>query len=91
MLVGYRTLFASLGLGLIWRITKKNYDVKWSDVRSRLLDFLVMGGVNISIPRVMISWAEQFIDSGIASILNSAMPPDQKGASRERISCEGVT
>jgi drug/metabolite transporter (DMT)-like permease len=74
MLVGYRTLFASLGLGLIWLITKKNYDVKWTDVRSRLLDFLVMGALNISIPWVMISWAEQFIDSGIASILNSAMP-----------------
>lgn len=74
MLVGFRTLFASLGLGLIWLLTKKNYTIKWADVRGRLLDFLVMGALNISIPWVMISWAEQFIDSGIASILNSAMP-----------------
>ena len=74
MLVGYRTLFASIGLGLIWLLTKKNYTVKWADVRGRMLDFLVMGALNISIPWVMISWAEQFIDSGIASILNSAMP-----------------
>ena len=35
MLVGYRTLFASIGLGLIWLLTKKNYTVKWSDVRCR--------------------------------------------------------
>lgn len=74
VLVAYRTLFGTLGLGMVWLLTRKNYTVQWPDVRRRIPHFLVMGALNISIPWLLISWAEQFIDSGIASILNSAMP-----------------
>ncbi|MBM3137066.1 MAG: hypothetical protein FJZ98_02640 [Chloroflexi bacterium] len=74
MLVGYRTLFASLGLGFVWLFTRKKYNVTGKEIGAHLLDFLVMGAVNIATPWVMISWAGQFIDSGISSILNSAMP-----------------
>ncbi|HUV16007.1 MAG TPA: EamA family transporter [Pelolinea sp.] len=74
LLVGYRTLFASIGLGFIWLLTKKNYTLKWQEVRGRLFDFFLMGAFNIAIPWMMFSWAGQFIDSGVSSILNSAMP-----------------
>ena len=33
-----------------------------------------MGLFNIAVPWILISWAEQFIDSGLAAVLNSTMP-----------------
>jgi drug/metabolite transporter (DMT)-like permease len=74
LLVGYRTLFASIGLGLIWLFTFKNYNVRWIDVRNRLLDFSIMGAINIAFPWLLFSWAGNLIDSGTSSVLNGAMP-----------------
>lgn len=73
VLVGFRTLSASLGLGLIMLANRKKMPA-WKDVRKRIPDFFILGLVNIAIPWALISWGEQFVDSGIASILNSAMP-----------------
>lgn len=73
VLVGFRTLSASLGLGAIIFFKRKDMPA-WKDVRGRLFDFIILAITNISIPWALISWGEQFIDSGIASILNSAMP-----------------
>jgi len=73
VLVGFRTLFASLGLAAIVFHYRKIMP-SWKDLRGRLWDFVVLAVCNISIPWALISWGEQFVDSGIASIINSAMP-----------------
>lgn len=73
VLVCFRTLFASIGLAVIVFIKRKDMP-SWKELRGRLKDFVILALFNIALPWVLISWAEQFIDSGIASILNSAMP-----------------
>ena len=73
VLVGFRTLFASLGLGAIIFYYRESMP-SWKELRKRLPDFLLIAVCNISIPWALISWGEQYVDSGIASIINSTMP-----------------
>lgn len=73
IVVAFRTLFASLGLALVVLLNKK-FPFQWQAVRGRLPDFLVLGFFNIALPFVLIAWAEQFVDSSVASILNSTVP-----------------
>ena len=73
MLVAFRTLFGSLGLGLIVALNKQAR-VSWIIIRKRLFDFFLLGIFNIALPWLLISWAEQFIDSGTAAVLNGTMP-----------------
>ena len=39
-----------------------------------LLPLAVMGAINAAIPIFLISWGEQFVDSGTAAVLNSLVP-----------------
>ena len=73
ILVAFRTLFGTLGLGLIVALNKQAH-VSWNIIKKRLFDFFIMGVFNIAIPWLLISWAEQFTDSGTAAVLNGAMP-----------------
>jgi len=73
MLVAFRTLFGSLGLGLIVALNKEAH-VSWIIIRKRLFDFFLLGMFNIALPWLLISWAGQFIDSGTSAILNGTMP-----------------
>lgn len=73
MLVSFRTLFALLGLGA-FLLMVKSARAPWVQVRKQLWVFTVMGLTNIVIPWLLISWAGQYIDSGLSSILNSTMP-----------------
>ena len=73
VLVAFRTLFGSIGLGLIILINKKA-GIAWKTIKEKLPVFLVLGLINIALPFSLISWAEQFIDSGTAAILNGSMP-----------------
>ena len=73
VLVGLRTLFASIGSGIIIFLNRESMPA-WKDLKKRLFDFLVLGIFNIAFPWVLISWGEQFVESGIASILNSTTP-----------------
>jgi len=73
MLVALRTLFGSLGLVLIVTLDKKIH-VNWNIIKDHLFDFIFMGAINIALPWMLISWAEQFTDSGTAAILNGTMP-----------------
>ena len=73
VLVGFRTLFATIGLLIIILINWKKMP-DWETIRKKIPAFLVLGITNIAVPWALISWGEQYIDSGIASILNSAMP-----------------
>ena len=73
MLVSFRTLFAAIGLGL-YLLAVKTARAEWVQVRARLGAFFILGLINIVIPWILISWAGQYIDSGLSSILNSTMP-----------------
>ena len=73
VLVAFRSLFGTIGLGLIIILNKKA-KVTWNVIKERLPVFLILGLINIALPWSLISWAEQFIDSGTAAILNGAMP-----------------
>lgn len=73
VLVGFRTLFGALGLlalvGLMGQMRSSGVAVK-----PYLGLFVVAGLFNVAVPFVFISWAEQHISSGLASILNSTTP-----------------
>ncbi len=73
ILVGFRTLFGALGLlGIIIFFKSKGFT--WKNLRPWLGIFTVVGLLNIALPWLLISWSEQYIASGIASILNSTVP-----------------
>jgi len=68
-LVALRILLAAVGLTL----------VAWAgrvpvDGLRRWADFLVIGILNAALPFFLITWSEQHIPSGVASILNSTVP-----------------
>ena len=68
-LVALRLFFASLSF-LLFYVIKKPVFPK----RSMLTLFLGLGLLNVVIPFLLISWSEQYISSGLASILNSTQP-----------------
>lgn len=68
MLVFFRVLFASIGLGGYFLITRRKFDLRWWRV------YAFIGFFNVALPFALISWAEIYIPSGLASILNSTVP-----------------
>ncbi len=70
MLVAFRLLFGLIGLLIIMRWQKQAF----TRDRNILLAFLFMGIFNTAIPFLLITWGEKSIDSGLASILNGAVP-----------------
>lgn len=69
-LVAFRVLFGLLfGLGVV--ILQRHSLPR--DLRS-WLPVLVLGITNVAIPFFLISWGEQTIDSGVASILDATVP-----------------
>ncbi|MHC1781801.1 MAG: DMT family transporter [Anaerolineaceae bacterium] len=73
VLVGFRTLFGALSLLVIMRFSGASKLVL-KDLRPWLGIFLIVAFLNVALPFVLISWSEQFISSGMASILNSTVP-----------------
>ena len=69
-LVGYRLLFGALGLLVVVFFRRPPRPVS----RQVWLALGIMGVVNTALPFVLISWGQQFIDSGVASILNGTVP-----------------
>jgi len=73
VLVSFRTLFGGLGLGLIL-ILSPGARPSRAMLRQALPPFIIVALFNVALPFTLISWAEKYIDSGTASILNSATP-----------------
>jgi drug/metabolite transporter (DMT)-like permease len=68
-LVSFRVLFALLGILAVVAYRRTTLPGKnWWPA------FIILGLFNIAVPFVLISWAEQRIPSGIASIVNSTIP-----------------
>ena len=69
-LVGYRLMFGALGLLLVVLFMRPPRPAS----RRIWLALAVMGMMNTALPFVLISWGQQFIDTGVASILNGTVP-----------------
>ena len=69
-LVAYRVLFGLL-FGIVVVLFQR---AKWPSTLKEWLPLLVLGLTNIAIPFFLISWGEQAIDSGVASILDATVP-----------------
>ncbi len=73
VLVGFRTLFGVLGLLVVLWFTRQAGPPR-AELRQQAGVFAVAGLINVALPFVLISWGEQHISSGLASILNSTVP-----------------
>jgi drug/metabolite transporter (DMT)-like permease len=69
-LVAYRLLFGALGLLGFVAFQRPALPAS----RRLWLAMALLGLTNTAVPFVLISWGEQYIDSGVASILNSTVP-----------------
>jgi drug/metabolite transporter (DMT)-like permease len=70
LLVSFRLLFGGVGLAIAALFLRP----EWPRQRRIWLFLILFGFTNNAIPYVLISWGEQFIDSGVAAILNSTTP-----------------
>jgi drug/metabolite transporter (DMT)-like permease len=70
MLVAWRVLFGILGLLVVLYFNRPSTPLDRNGWRT----LLILGITNTALPFVLISWAEQHIDSAVAAILNSSMP-----------------
>lgn len=69
-LVAFRVLFGLLtagGAALFARVT-------WPTDRRTLITYAILGITSVAVPFFLITWAELYIDSAIASILNATAP-----------------
>src|SRR5512137_329332 len=69
VLVTFRVFFAVLGILTIILVTRGKFPLqkRWIGV------FAFLGFFNVTFPFLLISWSEQYITSGMASILNSTV------------------
>jgi drug/metabolite transporter (DMT)-like permease len=70
MLVALRVLFGILGLVAVLLVRRP---ARPADPRL-WRNLLILGLTNTALPFVLISWAEQHIDSAVAAVLNSSVP-----------------
>jgi drug/metabolite transporter (DMT)-like permease len=70
VLVAFRLLFGILGLAVVLFFNRPIAPLD----RRTWQNLLILGITNTALPFVLISWAEQHIDSAVASILNSSVP-----------------
>lgn len=68
MLVFFRVLFAGIGLGIYFLFTRRKFNPRYWWV------YAFIGFFNVALPFTLISWAENYISSGMAAILNSTVP-----------------
>lgn len=66
-LVFIRTGIAAIGLNLVLAFQRKHIPFNWRGLRP----LLILGIVNTVLPFALITWGEQTVDSGIASVLNA--------------------
>ena len=70
LLVAIRLSLAIVTLFIVALITRQ----KCPESRSLWVVLLLFGFTNTAIPYLLITWGEQYIDSGVAAILNSTTP-----------------
>lgn len=69
-LVAFRLMFGAIGLVVAYLIMRPPFPAN----RRVIWIIVLLGLVNNAIPFLLISWGQQFIDSGVASVLNASVP-----------------
>lgn len=69
-LVAWRMTLGAIGMVALLLAIR----VPWPRVGRAWLPLAVMGAINAAVPIFLISWGEQFVDSGTAAVLNSLVP-----------------
>lgn len=69
-LVAFRVLFGLLTAGGAALVSR----AAWPRDRATWVTYAILGVTSVAVPFFLITWAEQFIDSAIASILNATAP-----------------
>ncbi len=69
-IVALRTLFAGLLLTVVLLVRGGRLPLRWNLWKRMLL----LGAINVVIPFALIAWGQQYIPSGMASILNAMVP-----------------
>ena len=69
-IVSMRTLFAAVLLGLVLVARRGRLPLRWNLWKRMIF----LGATNIVIPFTLIAWGQQYIPSGMASILNAMVP-----------------
>lgn len=69
-LVAWRMSLGAAGMATLLYVLRVPWPRRWRE----WLPLVVLGAVNAAIPIFLISWGEQYIDSGTAAVLNSLTP-----------------
>jgi drug/metabolite transporter (DMT)-like permease len=69
-LVSVRIGLAALFMAVFLRLTRR----AWPHERTEIAALLYVGVMNTAVPFTLITWGEQDIDSGLATVLNSTVP-----------------
>lgn len=69
-LVSIRIGLAAVCMGVYLRVTRR----RWPSERSQQIALLFVGVMNTAVPFTLITWGEQNIDSGLATVLNATVP-----------------
>lgn len=69
-LVAWRMTLGALGMAVLLAALR----IPWPRTVGEWIPLAVLGTVNAAIPIFLISWGEQFVDSGTAAVLNSLVP-----------------
>ncbi len=69
-LVSIRIALAALCMGVFLRMTGR----RWPSTQREQLALLFVGVMNTAVPFSLITWGEQNIDSGLATVLNATVP-----------------
>ena len=69
-LVAWRMTLGAVGMLLLLALIR----VEWPRAARDWLPLVILGAINAALPIFLISWGEQYIDSGTAAVLNSLVP-----------------
>lgn len=69
-LVSLRTFFAALLLGAVLLVRGGRLPLRWNLWKRMIF----LGATNVAVPFALIAWGEQYIPSGMTSILNAMVP-----------------
>lgn len=69
-LVAWRMTLGAMGMLAFLAVIR----VEWPRGAGEWMPLVVLGAINAAIPIFLISWGEQYIDSGTAAVLNSLVP-----------------
>ena len=72
-MMAMRTLLAAAVL-ITYVVSRYGWDRTREEARSAWRHFLILGAFNAAVPFWLIAWGEQYIDSGLAAVVQASVP-----------------